>query len=133
MSEKQLKSSSALFWLTALPAVAIIVIGGRFLLNPKDGAQGYGIAATDKVSLAYGRVKGIRDIVSGLVVLAALRRGRPDELAAAMGVTTLTPITDLLIVLSNEGTKAQLPLSIHGGTALYMAAVTALLAREAAE
>lgn len=126
-ASNQLQPSSPLYWLVALPGAAIIGIGARFLLRPDVGAHGFGIEASGTTASAYGRIKGIRDIVSGLLLFAALLRGRRDEITALLSIATLTPLSDMLIVLAHKGRTAYLHAGIHGGTALYMALVTALL------
>ena len=66
--------------LAALMAVAIIVIGCFYLLSPErmTGSFGLKLPAPDADTRAWLRLKGIRDVVSGLVVptmmLAADRR-----------------------------------------------------------
>lgn len=55
------------FVLSALIAVGIIFIGGRFLAAPSLAATAYGVpAGTEPHSRAYLSAKGIRDIASGL-------------------------------------------------------------------
>lgn len=39
------------------------------MVVPGGGADGFGIPLVDPGDLAYGRIKGIRDIFSGLVLL----------------------------------------------------------------
>ena len=68
------------FVLSALIALGIIYIGGRFLAAPSLAATGYGVpAGTEPHSRAYLSAKGIRDIASGLIAaMLSLRvRTRP--------------------------------------------------------
>ena len=57
--------------LAALMAVAIIVIGCFYLVSPERMAGSFGLKppASDADTRAWLRPKGIRDVVSGLVVL----------------------------------------------------------------
>jgi uncharacterized protein DUF4267 len=50
--------------------LGIIAIGVRFLLAPRTAAAGYGVAIREEIggAGAYLSAKGVRDIVSGLVV-----------------------------------------------------------------
>ena len=70
-----------------LAAVAIIAIGAIYLSNPRAATQSFGLPLPeDGANIAWWlRLKGSRDIVSGLVVLAndglgwlPHRRHRPD-------------------------------------------------------
>jgi len=69
---------SVSYWLTALAAVSIIFLGLRFIVAPATGAEGFGIPlAPTKEAMAYGWIKGIRDIFAGLVVLLFLIPRKP--------------------------------------------------------
>jgi hypothetical protein len=74
-------------------------------------------------------VKGIRDIVLGLCLLAlfALRQRRAT--GVLMGICTLVPIVDMSIVLTHGGTVAT-ALGIHGLTAAVMVFDAFVLLRE---
>ena len=56
--------------LSGLVGLGIIAIGVRFLLLPRAAAAGYGVAINEEIGEAgaYLSAKGVRDIVSGLVV-----------------------------------------------------------------
>lgn len=60
---------SVSWWLTMLIAAGIIFIGARFIIDPSAAATGYGISLSSTHDLAFGRIKGIRDIFSGVVLL----------------------------------------------------------------
>lgn len=105
------------YWLVVLTALGIIFIGARFLANPGAAAHDFGI---DLGETAYGRVKGIRDVYSGvaLLVLAALRLRRAAGWVYASAI--IIPLTDGLVVLHANGPHDIAHLSIHWGTALGM-------------
>ena len=105
-------------------AVAIVPIGLRFLLRPEAAQAGYGLpTAPDDPYLA---VKGVRDVVSGLVLLTALAR-RDHRLAGASGLAaTMTPVGDMLVVLRRGGPRS-VAFGVHGATALVMAAAAVSL------
>ena len=114
-------SRSASFWLTALVAVGIILLGLRFMLAPAAGAYGFGIPlpATGG-AIAYGYIKGIRDVYSGVVVLIFLLLRKPRATAIAFGAAIIIPVSDFFTVLSVNGAKDVQHLLIHGITAVYM-------------
>lgn len=119
---------SASYWLTALAAVGIIFLGLRFIVAPKVGAEGFGIPlGSTKEAMAYGWVKGIRDIFAGLVVLLFLIPRKPRETAFAFGAAIIIPVSDCLTILAVNGLHDVTHLLIHGLTAIYMLITTLLL------
>ncbi|PSL22394.1 uncharacterized protein DUF4267 [Chitinophaga ginsengisoli] len=119
---------SASYWLTALVAIGIIFLGIRFMLAPGAGAEGFGIPLADtKEAIAYGWIKGIKDIFSGIVVLIFLITRMPRATAFVFGAAIIIPVSDCLTVLAVNGTKDITHLLIHGITAVYMAVTTILL------
>lgn len=123
---------SVSYWLTALAAVGIIFLGLRFILAPTAGAEGFGIPlAPTEAAMAYGRIKGIRDIFSGLVVLLFLIPRKRQATALAFGAAIIIPVSDCLTVLAVNGAHDVTHLLIHGGTAIYMLITTVLLVRTA--
>ena len=122
-----LKRNSALFWFTIVIPVAIILLGINFLFNPVGASTGFGIPNHDPASFPYMWTKGIRDIFSGLAVLAFLLRGDRRSTAIVFAIAILIPIGDGLVIISHLGIAP--PLLIHWGTALYMAIVAVFLFR----
>jgi len=119
---------SASYWLTAVVAAGIIFLGARFMLDPQAGAEGFGIAmAPTKAAMAYGWIKGIRDIFAGLVVLIFLISQNPRATAIAFGAAIIIPVSDCLTVLSVNGPHDLTHILIHSITALYMMATTFFL------
>jgi hypothetical protein len=119
---------SASYWLTALVAVGIILLGLRFMLAPNAGADGFGIPLPHtSEAIAYGWIKGIRDIYSGIVVLIFLILRKPRATAFAFGAAVIIPVSDFFTVLSINGAKDVSHLLIHGITAVYMIVTTIFL------
>ena len=125
--KKNWGARSVSFWMTLLVAVGIIFIGGRFILNPLVGADGYGIPISSAGDLAYGRIKGIRDIFSGIVLLPFLFLGMRKATAFALTAAIIVPATDFCIILLTNGPKDLPHLLIHGLTAVYMIITSVLL------
>ena len=124
---RKLSYRSPLFWLTLAVAVGIIVIGVRFLLVPYAAARAFGVPLADRQDTAFLFVKGIRDIVSGLLFLALLWSGERRLTGAFLLIATLIPVSDGLIVFSTIGWSSAL--AIHWGTASYMLLVSLALLR----
>lgn len=131
MKTQQINSwgpSSASFWLTGLVAIGIIFLGLRFIITPNAGAEGFGIPlVSTKQAMAYGWIKGIRDIYSGITVLIFLILRKPRLTAFVFGAAIIIPVSDFFTVLSVNGTKDVQHLLIHCLTAVYMIFTTILL------
>jgi Domain of unknown function (DUF4267) len=104
-------------------AVAIILIGLRFIVDPAAGATSAGFGFT---ALSLGETKGVRDIGSGLVVLALLCVGQRRALAAALLAFAFIPTCDAAIVLLNGGAP-EIAFGIHTTTACLLLVLAALL------
>jgi hypothetical protein len=115
--------------LAGLLGLGIIVIGARFHWVPTAAAAGYGVPVgpePERPIAAYLEIKAIRDVVSGLVVLALIAAQEPTLLAWLLLVQALTPIADAAIVLRHGGSRAQ-AYGIHATTAVVIVITAALL------
>jgi hypothetical protein len=116
------------YTLAGLIASGIIFIGARFIVAPRVAAAGYGVQADpDQPSVgAYLRVKGIRDIASGLIVVILMAAGATHLLGWVVLAATIIPLADATIVLRNGGPKS-IAWGVHGLTAVFMLVTSALL------
>ena len=134
METQQIKKTwgfqSVSFWMTFLVAAGIIFIGARFIISPLTGAEGFGIPISDVKDLPFGRIKGIRDIFSGLVLLPFLFLRMRQATAIALTAAIIVPVTDFCIVLMTNGSTDLQHLLIHSLTAVYMIVTSILLFRE---
>jgi hypothetical protein len=114
--------------LAALMAVAIIVIGCFYLASPGriSGTFGLKPPASDADTRAWLRLKGIRDLASGLVVLAMMLTADGRAVGIALLVEAIIPLGDMSIILGSGGSKSK-ALSIHGVTCAVMLVVGLLL------
>jgi hypothetical protein len=71
-------------------------------------------------------VKGVRDIVAGLMVGAFMLYGDHGALALVLAVEAVIPIGDMLVVLRRGGRKGT-AFGVHGATAVVMLVAAALL------
>jgi len=112
--------------LVALAAcAAIIAVGGRFLLAPRQATLAFGVAADNLRALTA--IKGVRDITSGVVPLVVWAAAGRTALGWALVAAALTPTGDAIIVLTNGG-KPATALGIHGLTAALLVAAGLILA-----
>jgi hypothetical protein len=107
--------------LALLLAFGIIAIGSQYLLSPRAATRSFGLPLPeDGANIAWWlRLKGVRDIVSGLIVLAFMARGAPGALGMILLVEALIPIGDMSIILAAKGSPRS-AFGIHGLTAVLM-------------
>lgn len=116
--------------LAALGAALILYVGLSYLLAPQATASGFGIPTWPRHDgAAFLAVKGVRDIATGLVVLALLLTGHRRALGWAMAALAFVPAGDMVIVLTSGG-PAGTAYGVHGFTALAVAVTAGLLLRE---
>jgi hypothetical protein len=114
-------------FLSGAIAIAIIVIGIRFLIAPYAAAAGYGLTVPrNQTWSAFLTIKGIRDIASGLFTGLIIFEGSVHLLGWFLLIAAIIPVADALIVIRHGGSK-NVALGIHGSTALLMLITSALL------
>ena len=87
--------------LSLLVGLGMIFIGLRFLLAPRAGAEGFGVFLPPAdTQYAFHYAKGIRDVFSGLLLVAFAGLGYDRPLAWVLLLGAMIPSVDLSIVLS---------------------------------
>ena len=88
--------------LALLLALAIIVIGTQYLVSPKAATRNFGLPLPeDGPNIAWWlRLKGVRDIVSGLLVLTFMDWSGLRAVGIILFVYSLIPIGDMLMILA---------------------------------
>ena len=114
--------------LAALIAVGVIVIGCFYLVSPERISGSFGLKppAFDADTRAWLRLKGIRDVACGLVVLTMMLTAGGRSVGIALLVEAIIPLGDMSIILGSGGSKSK-ALSIHGVTCAVMLVVGLLL------
>jgi len=104
-----------------LLALAIIVIGTSYIARPIATTRGFGLPLPeDGPNIPWWlRLKGVRDIVAGLLVLAFMVWGVQREVGIVLLIEALIPIGDMLLILAAKG-SAKHAFGIHGLTAVIM-------------
>ena len=104
-----------------LASIAIIAIGVMYLSRPRQMTLSFGLPLPEEgPNVAWWlRLKGTRDVVSGLVVLALLTWGGPYLLGIVLLIEALIPVGDMTIVLAAKGSATR-AFGIHGLTAALM-------------
>jgi hypothetical protein len=114
--------------LAALIAVGIMVIGCFYLVSPERVSGSFGLKppASDADTRAWLRLKGIRDVASGLVVLAMMLTMDSRTVGIVLLVFAIIPFGDMSNILMSGGRKAT-AFSVHGVTCAVMLVAGLLL------
>jgi len=110
--------SIAVAWLAAL---GIIAIGFMYLTSPRVATQSFGLPLPEQgPNIAWWlRLKGVRDVVSGLVVLALMAWGGPRMVGLVLLIEAIIPVGDMSLILAAKGSTGR-ALGVHGLTAALM-------------
>ena len=108
----------------ALIAVAIIVIGCFYLVSPEriSGTFGLKPPASDADTRAWLRLKGIRDVASGLVLLTMMLTANSRTGGIVLLVFAIIPFGDMSNILGSGGSKSK-AFSVHGVSCAVMLVV----------
>ena len=104
-----------------LLALAIIAIGALYVVSPKTMTPNFGLPLPEAgANIAWWlRLKGVRDVVSGLTVLAFMAAGAPGGVGLILAVAAIIPVGDMLLILAAKGSTRS-AFAIHGLTAVVM-------------
>ena len=104
------------------------MIGCFYLASPERMTGSFGLKppASDVDTRAWLRLKGIRDVASGLVVLTMMLTVGTRSVGIALLVLAITPFGDMSVILGSGGSKSK-AFSIHGATCAAMLVVGLLL------
>ncbi|MGJ4903411.1 DUF4267 domain-containing protein [Bradyrhizobium sp. HKCCYLS2058] len=107
--------------LALLLAVAIIAIGVQYVARPFTAMRSFGLPLPETgANVAWWlRLKGVRDIVSGLAVLALMMWGSSGAVGLVLLVEAVIPVGDMLVILAANGSKTS-AFGMHGLTAAIM-------------
>ncbi|NKK61866.1 DUF4267 domain-containing protein [Rhizobium ruizarguesonis] len=104
-----------------LLALAIIAIGTGYIASPTTMIRSFGLPLPeDGPNVVWWlRLKGVRDIVAGLLVLAFMVWSSQREVGIVLLVEAMIPAGDMLLILAAKGSTKS-AFGIHGLTALIM-------------
>ena len=102
-------------------AIGIIAIGVMYLSRPRQTTPSFGLPLPEAgPNIAWWlRLKGVRDIAAGLVVLALLVWGSPRTLGIVLSIEAIIPAGDMSLILAARGSTGR-AFGIHGVTAVLM-------------
>jgi hypothetical protein len=107
--------------LAALVATGIIAIGCFYIASPERVTGSFGLKppAADSDTRAWLRLKGIRDIASGLAVLTLMLAADRRSVGIVMIVLAIIPFGDMSNIVVSGGRRAT-AFSVHGVTCAVM-------------
>jgi hypothetical protein len=107
--------------LAALLAVAIMVIGVRYLAQPRLATASFGLPLPEDGPNVdwWLRLKGVRDVASGLAVFALMFLAGPRAVGMVLLAEATIPVGDMLTILAAKG-STRIALGVHGATAVVM-------------
>jgi hypothetical protein len=107
--------------LAVLIAVGIIVIGSFYLVSPARVLGSFGLKppASNADTLAWLRLKGIRDVAAGFAVLTLMLTTDSRTVGIVLLVFAIIPFGDMCNILVSGGRKAT-AFSVHGVTCAVM-------------
>lgn len=102
-------------------ALAIIAIGTQYLMNPRAATRSFGLPLPESGAniVWWLRLKGVRDIASGLAVLAFMAWNTPLGVGIILLVEAVIPVGDMLVILGAKGSTKS-AFGMHGATAVLM-------------
>jgi hypothetical protein len=116
--------------IAVLVSVGIIVIGCFYVAAPGRIVEGFGLRppARDADTRAWLRLKGTRDIATGLAVLTLMLTRDHRTVGIVLLVFAIIPFGDMSNVLLSGGRKVT-AFSVHGVTCAVMLIASLLLIR----
>jgi Domain of unknown function (DUF4267) len=116
------------FYLAGLIAVAVTMIGCFYLASPELASGSFGLKppASDADTRAWLRLKGVRDVTFGLLVLTMMLAADRRSVGIALLVAAIVPFGDMSVILGSGGSKAK-AFSVHGVTCAVILVVGLLL------
>ena len=114
--------------LAALVAVGVVTIGCFYLVSPQRILGQFGLKppAPDADTRAWLRLKGLRALACGLLVLTMMLTVDRRSVGIALLVLAIIPFGDMSIILGSGGSKSK-AFSIHGATCAVLLVVGLLL------
>jgi hypothetical protein len=112
-------------WPALALAVALMTLGGVFILAPELGATIFGLAAPEGSAAAWLAVVGLRDLVFGGYVFALALLSTRRAVGVVLGMTTLIPLGDILVLIAIRGVTSPGHLLVHLASACAVAITAA--------
>lgn len=106
--------------ITVVAGLGILAVGVFYLVIPQTMAANFGLPIVPGPDATpWLRLKGIRDLATGIVAFVLLLTADPHVLAGCLLAFTIVPLGDALTILGARGSR-QAAWLVHGSTAALM-------------
>jgi hypothetical protein len=107
--------------MASLLALAIIAVGIQYIAAPTTATRSFGLPLPENGANIpwWLRLKGVRDIGSGLTVLSLMAWGTPRVVGIILLAEAIIPVGDMLLVLAAKGSTKS-AFGMHAITAVVM-------------
>jgi hypothetical protein len=116
-------------WLVLALSAVFVALGVLFVTAPSLGAALFGIPAIEAATHSYVSAIGFRDLAFGLYLFALARMSTRRVVGTVLGLTTLIPVGDVVIVSLMRGMAGPGHLMLHAASAAVMAGASFWLLR----
>jgi len=100
-------TTKILYTVAFITGLGLIFLGTRFFLSAEIAEAGFGIHFNEQGDYSFHYIKGIRDVLSGLLLCVFVLMNERRALGITLLAGTMVPVTDMLIVLSKSYTGVQ--------------------------
>jgi hypothetical protein len=107
--------------MASLLALAIIAVGIQYIVALTTATRIFGLPLPENGTNIpwWLRLKGVRDIASGLTVLSMMAWGTPRAVGIILLAEAVIPVGDMLLILAAKGSTRK-AFGMHGITAVVM-------------
>lgn len=104
-----------------LLAIGIMLIGTQYIVSQTAATKMFGLPLPEggANTVWWIRLKGVRDITSGIAVLTMLIWGTHPHVGLVLLAESCIPVGDMLMILGAKGSTSK-AYGMHGGTAVVM-------------
>jgi hypothetical protein len=95
------------FWICLLTGLGLVFIGIRFFLIPVEAEHAFGIQVNTGNNFSFQYIKGVRDIFSGLALIALLLTRQYRALGIISLCAVIIPATDMSIVAAQTTVQSE--------------------------
>jgi hypothetical protein len=85
-----------------LVGLGLIFLGARFFISPEAAESDFGIHFNEQGDYSFHYIKGVRDIIVGLIICILVFSKETKALGIVLLVGGIIPTVDMLIVLSKD-------------------------------
>ncbi len=113
--------------LAYLAGIGLVAVGIGALLRPAGLAHSYGLPVESPNGLSFVRAAGVRDIVLGLILIAAAYLQNVDQIIVVVAAGLVLSLADFTIAFAGNGGRIHRQHVTHAGGAIAFAVILVML------